>query len=88
VIDTGYMPKSLGCWCQVQYKDYCLVFAHLREEPKRRTVLKGEVIAYTGDTGFGTGAHLHLEGWHKPMDRSKLNRETWKKLTFDVITKI
>ncbi len=88
VIDTGFLPKSLGYWCQVHYKDYCLVFCHLQAEPKRRTVLTGEVIAYTGDTGFIKGVHLHVEGWHKPMDRSKLNKETWKTLTFDVMTKI
>lgn len=88
VIDSGYLPKSLGYWCQVQYQDYCLVFCHLKAEPKRKTVLRGEVIAYTGNTGFTTGAHLHLEGWHKPMDRSKLNKETWKTLTFDVMTRI
>jgi len=35
--------------------------AHLREIPVTRPCKRRELIAWSGDTGFTTGAHLHLE---------------------------
>ena len=87
VTRSGSLPKSIGYWCEVNYGSYYLVFCHLERQPAQKILLAGEVIGYTGNTGFVKGVHLHVEGWHKPMDRSKLTKETWNQLTFDV-TKI
>lgn len=88
ITSSGHLPASLGYWCEVHYKDYYLVFCHLKAQPPLKTVLAGDIIGYTGDTGFIKGVHLHVEGWHEPMDRSKLTKDTWNKLTFDVMKRI
>lgn len=88
ITNSGYQPASIGYWCEVSYKDYYLVFCHLKAQPTLKTVLAGDIIGYTGDTGFIKGVHLHVEGWHEPMDRSKLTKNTWNKLTFNVIKRI
>lgn len=85
ITSSGHLPKSLGYWCEVQYEpNYFLVFCHLEKQPAKKILLAGDIIGYTGDTGFIKGAHLHVEGWHKPMNRKALNKTSWKDLTFDV----
>jgi murein DD-endopeptidase MepM/ murein hydrolase activator NlpD len=34
---------------------------HLREKPKIGNYKEGQIIAYSGKTGIGTGAHLHID---------------------------
>lgn len=88
VTRSGYLPKSLGYWCEVKLDGWYMIVCHLESEPEHGNYKRGAVIAYTGDTGFIKGVHCHIEGWKEPMDRSKLNKDNWNILTFDVTTKI
>lgn len=44
---------------------YSTVYAHNTENLVRsgQTVKRGEVVAYSGSTGFSTGPHVHYEVW-------------------------
>jgi len=88
VTRSGYLPKSIGYWCEVQYENYYFVFCHLQSRPAHKILRAGEIIGYTGDTGFIDGVHLHVEGWHNPMNRQALTKNNWEVLTFDVTKKI
>jgi len=87
VVYAGNMPKSLGNYCIVDYNGWYAVYAHLHQRAVVGEYKAGWVLAFTGNTGAGTGAHLHAEGWHNYPDRSKLNKESWRKLTFNILSK-
>lgn len=88
VTRVGYLEKSLGNWCEVKIDDWYMVCSHLQSLPPLGERKSGWVIGFTGNTGFSTGPHVHIEGWYNEMDRSKLSQSTWNKLTFDITKKI
>lgn len=52
-----------GCYVRIAHKDgYETIYAHLSKALVKydQYVLKGEVIALSGNTGNSTGPHLHL----------------------------
>ncbi len=67
-INKGGLFVGYGRYCQlwaetVQGTKILMRFAHLSEccvEDKSK-IKKGDTIALSGNTGIGTGAHLHLE---------------------------
>jgi len=87
VTRVGYAKTSIGHWCEVKIDNWYMILCHLNHAPDSGKQKKGDLIGYTGNTGFTKGAHCHVEAWHQPMDRSKLSKATWDKLTFDVTTK-
>lgn len=63
VIQTGWNGQ-LGISVSVEHADKTVTrYAHLSESNVELgdTVSQGDVIAYSGNTGFSTGPHLHFE---------------------------
>jgi murein DD-endopeptidase MepM/ murein hydrolase activator NlpD len=87
VTRAGY-SESLGFWCEVRIDGWYMVALHLKNAPASGRVKRGGLIGQIGDTGMILGVHAHLEAWYAPMDRSKLTKANWNKLTFDITTKI
>jgi hypothetical protein len=84
ITNSGH-GTELGFWVEYKFDDGYMVALHLRSQPKRGKYKKGEQIATLGATGKIDGTHYHLEGWHKPMDRSLLvNEAAVRKHTFDI----
>lgn len=85
VTRTGNLPNSLGYWCETKIRDRYVVWCHLKtDDIDLGTYAQGEVFATSGKTGFIKGVHTHIEGWYQPMNRSLMNKNNIKQLTFDV----
>lgn len=64
--------KDLGNACTYEFhyngQMYTLRLAHLSKAPVVGGYRRGDIIAYTGNTGKSTGAHLHMEVWRVGYD--------------------
>jgi len=78
---------SLGKFCYFEYKwegkNRVERFLHLNAVPKVGTVARGKVVAYSGNTGFSTGAHTHVDGWWDEVKIGSINSKNWDTLTYD-----
>lgn len=76
---------ALGTHCLYSFWEqgelWTLLFAHLSEVKGYGEYKKGDVIAYTGDTGFIKGVHLHTELWKGLI----INRERLADLTVNPV---
>jgi murein DD-endopeptidase MepM/ murein hydrolase activator NlpD len=56
-------PTGYGLYIVIQHDGYCTLYAHLMKRglPLGTKVEKGDVVAFTGNTGASTGPHLHFE---------------------------
>lgn len=61
VVRVGYDKRS-GNFVTLRHGDYTVSYCHLSQVLVSRgtSVMPGEVIAITGNTGHSTGSHLHL----------------------------
>ena len=83
---SGY-SKSMGKFCYFAYTyegvNYVARFMHLSQRPKVTSFKRGEVIGVTGDTGFSTGAHLHIDIFYNEVRVDILTSSNYKNLTIN-----
>ncbi|SCG82727.1 putative metalloprotease yebA [Proteiniborus sp. DW1] len=64
-VNNGGPTVGFGYYLVIKYKNGLhSVYAHLRELSKQKIgskVTKGQIVAYSGNTGSSTGPHLHFE---------------------------
>lgn len=89
VTASGY-TYAQGYFCHFQYtykgKLYTDRYMHLQSKPSTGTYYKGAVVARTGNTGYSTGPHLHLDVWNSDVDLTSINSSNWDVLTVDPTT--
>lgn len=64
IITAGYTATGYGIEIEIDHgKGYVTKYAHLSSTKanKGSKVKRGEIIGYTGSTGYSTGPHLHYE---------------------------
>jgi len=77
VYETFNNHKSMGNAAYIRFMDshrkvrWARVL-HLNAPAIKGSFKRGEVFAYTGNTGFSTGPHLHIEIWSEPINPARL----------------
>ena len=80
VIQTWHKHESMGnallFRCELNGSHYELRMLHLSYILHAGKFAKGEVMALSGNTGFSTGAHVHLEVWKGKYETAVLLRKS------------
>lgn len=78
---------TLGKFCYFEYefegKKRVERLLHLNTIPMAGSYSRGDVIAYSGNTGFSTGPHLHVDGWWDEVNIGSINKTNWDTLTYN-----
>lgn len=79
--------SSLGYFCYFEYihegKTRVERWLHLQKIPARGQYKQGQTIAHSGNTGFSTGPHFHVDAWWNDVNIGEINKLNWDELTFD-----
>ena len=77
--------NALGFFCYYEYRHkgrlFVERFMHMRESVKAGEYKRGQIIGYTGNTGFSTGPHFHHDIWPDQIQMEKINRNNFRQLT-------
>lgn len=78
---------SIGHFVTVEFTfkgvTYQVRFGHLRETQRKRDVKRGEVIAFSGNSGVSTGPHVHCDAWLGKVNLTGINQTNWRERTID-----
>lgn len=74
ITKSGY-HSELGNFLYFKFKGYEERYCHLQRIVRERTVKKGDIIGYTGNTGMSSGSHLHLDTWKNKVGDVRYWRE-------------
>lgn len=94
VIDQGIDTYSGNAWFVIQriHRNaafaYYMAYYHLKAKSLKQKVgdvlAQGEVLALSGNTGYSSGPHLHVEGFRLPRSAKATNPEWYlPSLRFD-----
>lgn len=86
VVTAVGSDKTLGFYAEVKHGKHYYYFLHLQSLPITGVRKKGWVIGFTGDTGFVTGPHCHIEKWNKKRNISLLTEDNFRQFTSDPST--
>lgn len=77
--------NALGFFCYYEYRHkgrvYVERFMHMRSAVKTGEFKRGQIVGYTGNTGFSTGPHFHHDIWLDQVQMEKINRNNFRDLT-------
>jgi len=83
---VGTTP-TLGNYCHYEYmyqgKKHVERYLHLQKVPKLIKANRGQIVAYTGNTGQSTGPHIHIDGHWDEVKIDEMTPTSWKLLTYD-----
>lgn len=86
VTEAGY-SKEMGYYCVFRYTFNGETREernmHLRATPVKGMRKRGWIIGFSGNTGWSTGAHYHVDGWHGQVAIGSINKTNWDFLTYD-----
>ena len=78
---------TLGNFCYFEYtwqgKKRVERFLHLNHVPERGAYKRGATVAYSGNTGFSTGDHFHVDGWWNEVNTSIINSKNFLTITYN-----
>lgn len=78
---------ALGNFCYYEYRKKGRViverFLHMRESVTTRECKQGDIVGYSGNTGFTTGPHFHHDIWWDTMQLENVNSKNFRELTID-----
>ena len=86
-ITVSGIHGELGNFCYFEYewegKKRTERNLHLNAVPEQGEYNAGEVIGFSGNTGFSSGAHYHIDGHWGEVNMGMINSKNWDTLTYD-----
>ena len=60
IVATPNDPEGFGTYVKIKHEWGISYYCHLSRKKSPKAVMRGDVIGYSGDSGFSTAPHLHF----------------------------